>query len=474
MKTINMNTIAQRVAKSALATCLLLVATTLSAEDIKIREESSSQERTFMLQAGDTIIIDRACERYLTGEKMSSWVYYTSHTVLQLGTKRFPDGVLLKEILSWVEPGGLILKGAVPRADSVSQALAEQQIKEQKQKVNERAKETEQLSELQKLEIEQQAKLHGEELLQSGTTLAPADTVAQSEQTEPIEEQPKQEETAASKSKKGGYDRFSIGVRGGAAGLLHRTDNNGKWNCGFDAMLDLQYAHYWTNFDWPVDLGIITGLGIGYAQSGLGLSIDDQYTVQTSDGQIDYSLSADKIKENDGQLQLEIPVLFSLISEKGVFFNVGPKILLPLYTPYKQTITNPSVDAFFPEEGVHVSNEVITGKLEDDQLKSKGRNENQWKINVMLTAEIGYEWNLHSGNSLGLGAYANYSVYSMFKGQTENKSLMNITAPSATGAATVDILSATDTYANKLGYFDAGVKLVYHFNFPKKTRTNNL
>ena len=30
------------------------------------------------------------------------------------------------------------------------------------------------------------------------------------------------------------------------------------------------------------------------------------------------------------------------------------------------------------------------------------------------------------------------------------------------------VLSATHAYADKLGYFDAGIKLAYHFNFPKK------
>lgn len=466
-----MNTIAYKVAKSLLATCLLLATTTLSAQDIKIREEASDKERTFTLQVGDTIIIDRDCERYLTGEKMSNWVYYVSHTVLQLGTKRFPEGVLLKGILSWVKPEGLILKGATPRTDSVAQAMAEKQMQEQKQIVEQRIQETQQLSKEEQQKIEQQAKQHGEEMLRADSAVVPVDSTLQENipaEEEPVVEEPKQIE------KKGAYDRFSIGVRVGAASLLHKTENNGKWKCGFDAVLDLQYAHYWTKFGRDIDYGIITGLGIGYAQSGLGLSVNDQYSVQTSDGQIDYQISADRIKENDGQIQLEIPVLFSLVTKKGVFFNVGPKLMLPVFTPYRQTITNPSIDAYFPTEGVHVSNEVITGKVEDNQLKSKGGNNNQWKLNLMLMAELGYEWNLHSGNSIGLGVYANYSVYSMFKGETDNKSLMNVTAPSATSAATVDILSATDTYANKLGYFDAGIKVAYHFNNPKKTRANNL
>ncbi|MBQ1874922.1 MAG: hypothetical protein II144_04460, partial [Paludibacteraceae bacterium] len=77
---------------------------------------------------------------------------------------------------------------------------------------------------------------------------------------------------------------------------------------------------------------------------------------------------------------------------------------------------------------------------------------------------------LKSGNSLGLGAYANYSVYNTFKNTPNTEGLFNLTAPAADGSsiANLDVLSATHAYADKLGYFDAGIKLAYHFNFPKK------
>ena len=246
---------------------------------------------------------------------------------------------------------------------------------------------------------------------------------------------------------------------------------NGSWTCGGDILLDLQYAHYWTKDGRLVDLGLIVGLGIGYSQSGMKAAVDTAYTVSTTDGKIDYTLKADEVKENDGQIQMEIPLMFSLITRKGFFFNIGPKFMLPLYTPYNQHIDNPQINAYFPEEGVNVSNEVITGYLKDDQITNKGTdNGNQFSINVMLTAELGYEWVLNSGNSFGLGVYANYGVYNSFKNDGANKSLMNVTAPQGNNVASVDVLSATKTYATGLGYFDAGLKLAYHFNFPKKRK----
>lgn len=424
----------------------ILIATTLICASVvstlSAQQDAQPQTQpTFNVAIGDSVMINRDCERYLTGERMSLWVYDVVHIVKQLGTKRFPEGVMLDNgnggILSWVCQecfGPLVPKTEVP---------AEQPIATPVETPAETPAET---------PVETPVETPAE---------TPAETPVETPAETPVEE-PAQEPA------KSGYHRFTIGVRGGAASLLHSVVR-GEWICGGDALLDLQYAHYWTKENRPVDLGIIVGLGVGYAQSGMKAAVDTSYTVSTSDGDIDYTLKADEVKENDGQIQLEVPLMFSLIHNNGLFFNIGPKFMIPVYTPYKQNIKNPDINAYFPTEGVNVSNEVITGLVQDNQLNTKGTdNGTQFKINVMLTAEIGYEWKFQNGHSLGLGAYANYSVFNSFKNQGVNKSLMDVTPPSSTGIANVDILSATSTYAEKLGYFDAGIKLAYHFNFYKK------
>lgn len=456
--------------KAALVMALVSVGVCASAQTTADHTASD-----FQWQVGDTVVIKRDNLRYLTGERMSTWVYYVSHPILQIGTKRFPDGVLLKGIMSWVRPDGIMLKGAVAREDTVAQAAAQQQKEQQKIQVNQQAEEKEQMSELQQREIEQQAQLHGNETLKADTAISKHDTTTVVEQLqEPVvEEKPAQETvyTITSQPKRENYQRFSIGIRGGYANMLHALNRDSKRPGGFDAMLDLQYTYYWTKFGRPVDLGILTGLSLGYAQSSINLEVNDSYTVNTDEGAVDYTLTADKVSSCDRQLQLEVPLLFSLVTEKGLFFNVGPKLLLPLYTPYQQTITSPTVDAYFQEEGVHVTNEAITGRLENDQLNDKGKNHNQWKANLLLTAEIGYEWSLRNGDALGLGVYTNYSVVSAFKAETANKSLINVTPPSGDSKASASVVSATDTYVNKLGYVDVGIKVAYHFNFPKQKRS---
>ena len=109
---------------------------------------------------------------------------------------------------------------------------------------------------------------------------------------------------------------------------------------------------------------------------------------------------------------------------------------------------------------------VVTGKYEGQQPTEK--NGIQFNMNLMLTAELGYEWVLKSGNSFGLGAYANYGWNLSYKNTPNAEGLFNLTAPTNSGKAHLDVLSATHAYADKLSFFDAGIKVAYHFNFPKK------
>lgn len=488
MKTIK-NMYSNAITKMAVVGTLLLASVCAGAQ------EADNTKAPFQYQVGDTVIIKKDCERYLTGERMSTWVYYVVHSVQQVGTEQWPNGVLLGGILSWVDPNGLTLQYATERTTEAEQQVAQEQQKQDMAEVAERVQEVENLNELQKAIVEQQAAAHGTTTIKSDSTVAKPkeevvapkeEVVAPKEEVVTPKEEvvapkeevvtPKEEDTPLQANEvinnkedklpiEPNYHRFSIGIRGGAASLMHKTEA-GKWNCGFNALLDLQYAYYWTEFGRQYDLGILTGLSVGYTQSGMQLGIDDQFTVTTNEGDnIDYSLSADRVKENDGQIQLEIPLMFSLVMHNGFFFNVGPKFILPVYTPYKQTITNPNVDAYFQTEGVHVTNEVITGMVTDEQLNSHGTNANQLKVNITLTADLGYEWKLKHKNALALGVFANYGLWNAFKNTTSDQSLISVTPPSSSSIATVDILSATDTYASKLGYFDAGIKLTYHFNF---------
>ena len=451
---------------------ILIAATLISASVVSTmsaqQDAQSAAAKTYAV--GDSIMIKPECTQYLTGETPSKWVYKVPHVVKQVGTKRFPDGILLSPINSWVRIEGI--KHTDPKkaaAEAVAPAEqpvqpAEQPVQGGDQSAQEGGQQPAQGGE-QSAQPEEQG---GQQTVQPTDSIAPADNEpAAGGEESVIAAQTAKGDTLATKIKKAGYDRFTIGLRGGAAALLQKSAN-GKWGIGGDALLDLQYAHYWTKEGRPVELGLLVGLSAGYAQGGFKTAVNDSFTATTSDGTINYTVTADEVKETDRQIQLEVPIMFSLIHKSGLFFNVGPRLMIPVYTPFSQKMSNPQIEALFVEEGVKVVNQAITGVVSPAQQSFSGKdNGNQFKINVMLGAEIGYEWTLSNGHSLGLGAYADYSVFNTFK-NAGAASVIDITAPSSTAIAVVNVLPATHACATSVGFFDAGVKVAYHFNFPRK------
>ena len=466
---------------------------TLSAQ----QDAQSTQKHEFSVAKGDTVVFTENVEKYCTGESPSKWVYGKTFVVRQLGTKRFPDGVLLMPILSWVYESDLVnVNGRAQEAKEEAQArldaqeaaekAAEEAARQARQDSIDAARQARQDSiadarQARQDSIEAAREAEAAAIETNDTlvvdTVQPVPIVVDTIVTEPGGEQAKGDSIHSKQDFKHSYDRFTIGAHGGVASLLHKSVN-GKSLWGGAGILDLQYAHYWAKDGRPVDLGLLVGVGIGYAQGGMKSAVDEQYTIYDPDPaypvNVEYTIHVDEVKETDGQLQLEIPLMFSLVTQRGFFFNVGPKFMLPLYTPYTQTLSdneNTYISAYFREIGVPVTNEVVTGIFAKEQYKFKGNdNGNQFSINVLVGAELGWEWVLKSGNSFGLGLYANYGVYNSFKKNANNNPLVEIQLATESDVAHVTVNSLTKTYATGLGYFDAGLKLAYHLNFPKKRR----
>ncbi len=480
--------------------------------DSTLQELAYKPDKDYSFQVGDTIVIPYAVKHYLTGEEPSGWVYLVRHTIQQIGGKRFPNGILVGGIYSWIGPDDAYLVGTpAPKAEGTGETKPE--VKEEKKqplkpapkgegKVTP-AEEKTQPAEEKKQEVKPE----------EGQTVIPVIPVVpdKTETTEPTdpkrkpaqrvtpeEQQPakegkeevkedevkpageeKQEETAGQEKeakadevteptdtvKYGQVDRFTIGLRGGMATYLQSTTHNTKPAIGGDVLLDLQYAHYWQTKQDHL-LGLLVGVSAGFAQGGLKNELNDTYTKYNPDDaseKVIYTVTADKVKEDNREIQLEIPIMFSYIFNSRFFLNVGPRLMLPVYTPYTQNFKNPNIDAYFEDWGVHVQNELATGKLTDTQYK--GKSANKMNLNILLGLELGYEWTLKNKNSLGLGVYANYDLYNTFKQTTQDKSLVDV-APAV--PTTVDVNAASEIYTKRMGYLDAGLKIAYHFNWWKK------
>jgi hypothetical protein len=270
----------------------------------------------------------------------------------------------------------------------------------------------------------------------------------------------------SSGSKTKGIHQLSAGVRAGIVSNTASTENS-TWNIGYQTALDLQYAYYFKrSSEHNPYLGILSGVSVGYISNTLNGSINDAYSTQDAAGdQIDYTITAAQINTTTSQVQLQVPVQFSLLYD-GLFVNVGPKFTIPVHAPYTQQIEDVNIQAYYAPYGVTLNNQVITGKVSDEQLYSQGT----WQAPTFMldiSLEIGYDFNLGSGHLLGVGAYIDYNVYNNFTPNTSAQSMINISqigADPLNPAPNVEVLPMVSAYPSALNYLNAGIKVVYHFN----------
>ena len=486
------NKVMLSISKTIKASIVLVAITSL----LPLANVSAQKKQLFYssgapLEVGDSVMINRDSLRYETGERKIDWVYDKIHEVRQVSSRFHPNGVLLRGIYSWVKPGAISpmneAKKPQPQIPSPVYTSFDITVNYGETYTWNGVVYAESGAHTQSFK----AVSGGDSIVTLNLTVRPQPVYTTIKDSMEIEETYTWNDQTYTEAgsytqqfiAKNGADsvvtlelstyrlpkpyqvnRFTIGVRGGFASSMAKP---ATLPLGFDAMLDLQYAHYWAKDTDKIRLGLLAGLSVGYMNTQRRQAWDETYTVATDNGEVEYHVTADEIHEVSHQIQLEVPVMFSMILPCGVFVNAGPRFLLPAYTPYKQTITNGKIVAKDLETGVVIEDNPVYGALTPSQENQKGQGEQQFKLTMTLGAEAGYEFKLKSGNSIGVGAFINYGVYSMFSNQPLG-SAIDVSKPSNTGAGSVNVESLTNAYTEKMGHLDAGVKVTYNIDWIKK------
>ena len=115
----------KKVTKNIFKACAILLLAAGAAMPMTAAEPAAQQPITYqggqVIEVGDTVRIHKDQHYYLTGERMSSWVYKKQHIVRQVGGKRYPQGILLKGIYSWVFPQSVYpITPKAPKTVSIS------------------------------------------------------------------------------------------------------------------------------------------------------------------------------------------------------------------------------------------------------------------------------------------------------------------------------------------------------------------
>lgn len=258
---------------------------------------------------------------------------------------------------------------------------------------------------------------------------------------------------------------ISLGLRGG--GNIYMATGDAHAQLGYGGNFDLAYTYYWLTPD--AEVGLRLGATIGACNNRFTGRINREFVNRDYEGNdIFYTIKAKSVELNIvRQVQLEIPLMLAVRAE-NVFVNLGIKFMMPLYDRYEQNMRDITIDAYYPKPDVHVTNRLITGVADESNLDISGKGCIP-KYNILLGAEMGYEWALTSKDRIGLGLYLDLSPWSSYQ-KPDAEHIINVAPidnPEYPPArVTIQPLNTADV--NHLLYCDFGLKLYYGFNLTKQ------
>lgn len=255
-----------------------------------------------------------------------------------------------------------------------------------------------------------------------------------------------------------------VGLSGG--GTYHLTPNGCqmKSKIGATGAIAVDYAFYKSLR--KIDLGLKTGLDLGYHYSPYKAEFLHQFSHQDYLGnQMDYTTSG-TVQIIHQQLFASIPLMFAL-RKNGFAWNIGVKVQTAIYQAGKQYLYNPIITAHYPAYGVSITNELITGIVEEDQLSNK-IDIPAIDIECLAATEIGYEYAINRSNAIGVMAYFNAGVLGT-RTKATNTPVISV-APIIDSSNPVPAVSVHDAYHSLLSSYTPlqfGIKVYYAFNLTK-------
>lgn len=270
---------------------------------------------------------------------------------------------------------------------------------------------------------------------------------------------------------------IGAGMRVGFGSMMQKADVESDRTKGFDGAVDGVFCYFFDQRNKKLPFfGVRTGLSVGYKQNSISMPIDLTYKTIDAEGRsITYHVLADKVKETDRQMSLELPVMFAAWY-KNFFANLGLRVGIPAVSRYEQKMMgNYSVTATFDDYDVSLTDELVTGKISLDDTRMKAKLDAAG-FNLCLALEGGYEFNF-LGNQLSTGIYVDYGLVDNFKGNGAYfaDADPSVIDPSTNTPASVAVHTLTDSYVSSVGIFDIGVRAVYSWRYPRKgsSKTNS-
>lgn len=202
---------------------------------------------------------------------------------------------------------------------------------------------------------------------------------------------------------------FRIGLQLGGQYNAPKEKEALKNKPGFASTLciDYVYAGATETKSGTIDLGVRTGLEIGYSMPKFNrYFMDEPFEVRDYEDNIIQYTTSGITKIDAHQLSFGIPLMFTLRA-KGIVFDFGPILRVSAVTRGKQILNESLIEAYFPAYGVTVPNELITGVVPEDQLEMKIASKPG--LDLRLGTSIGYEFN----ERIGVQGYFRVNVWNL-------------------------------------------------------------
>ena len=260
---------------------------------------------------------------------------------------------------------------------------------------------------------------------------------------------------------------LSFGVRGGWDFLMPKTEQKAQEKFGAAGAFDVGYTYYvpTKNGDW----GIHTGLSAGYVQNSMQLDFAEQYThydylnnemLYTTSGALDTKLQ---------RAFMEVPVM-AAVRYNGFIAQFGLKAQFSVWSQSEQQLKKTNIDAYYVPFDVHVTNELVTGVVLSGDLEKQHYSGVAPLFNLLLSAQIGYEFKIDDRNKLGICAYVDYNVWNTKSSAANPRPLIDV-APISDMSNPVPNVTVNDAFSNiitGMQPLQVGIYVYYGLEFEKK------
>ncbi len=248
---------------------------------------------------------------------------------------------------------------------------------------------------------------------------------------------------------------LQYGVRGGMAFAVGSVASESRTSLGGVGTADIGYTYYTPVSS--VDMGVHTGLSFGYRQMAMGHALHEQFTNTDYLGNDMHYTITGNVALRQRDVFCEVPVMFALRSD-GLVFNAGAKLRPSLWQQNGQELSHVSIDAYYPSTDVHVTNELITGLLPEEQYRQvKSASVTSFALSAGF--ELGYEWEVSRTNTVGFQLFMDCTLFTCPR--TGEQPVISV-APVADAQNPVPAVSVNNTTALQLGLLhpvECGIKL---------------